>query len=98
MAPKGWLSMQHQRTWPRARSICVAHGYGLKVHVYRGHLIVQDGIGRQRRRRRYHRSSSGLKRLVLIGHTGYITLDAIRWLSDAGAAFVQIDSDGNLLA
>lgn len=90
--------MQAQRTWPKARGICVAHGYGLQIHVYRGHLIVRDGVGRQRRTRRYHRATSGLKRLVIIGHTGYITLDAIRWLSDVGAAFVQIDEDGNLLA
>jgi CRISPR-associated endonuclease Cas1 len=90
--------MQTQRTWPRARSICVAHGYGLKIHVYRGHLIVEDGVGRRRRRRRYHRATSGLKRLVVIGHTGYITLEAIRLLNDVGAAFAQIDTDGNLLA
>lgn len=90
--------MQAQRTWPAQRSICVAHGYGLQVHVYRGHLIVKDGIGRQRRTRRYHRATSGLKRLVVIGHTGYITFDALRWIQDVGAAFVQIDHDGNLVA
>lgn len=90
--------MQPQRTSPSSRSICVAHGYGLQIHVYRGHLIVVDGVGRQRRTRRYHRATSGLKRLVIIGHTGYLTLDAIRWLSDVGAAFVQIDEDANLLA
>ena len=76
----------------------LAYGYGVRVHVHRGHLIVEHGVGRQRRRRRYHRATSGLKRLVIIGHSGYITLDAIRWLNDIGAAFTQIEDDGNLLA
>jgi CRISPR-associated protein Cas1 len=90
--------MQLQGNRAGARGIYVAYGYGLQIHVYRDHLIVADGVGRQRRRRRFHRSTSGLKRLVIIGHSGYLTLDAIKWLIDAGAAFVQIDDDGNLLA
>lgn len=89
--------MQPQANRP-ARGIHVAHGYGLKVHVYRDHLIVQDGAGRQRRRQRLHRATSGLKRLVVIGHSGYITFDALRWIHDVRAAFIQIDTDGNLIS
>jgi CRISPR-associated endonuclease Cas1 len=79
------------------RGIVVAHGYGIKIHVYRRHLIVEDGIGRSRRTRRFHRASAKLNRLVLIGHTGYVTLDALRWLRDVNAALVHIDADGRLL-
>jgi CRISPR/Cas system-associated endonuclease Cas1 len=89
--------MQAQPTEPSRDGICVAHGYGLKISVHRGHLIVHDGIGRQRQTRRYHRVTSKLRRLVLIGHTGYITLDALRWLRDIGAALIHIDADGQLL-
>jgi CRISPR-associated endonuclease Cas1 len=39
----------------------------------------------------------GIRRLVLIGHTGLITLDGIRWLADVGIGFVQVDPDGRLL-
>jgi CRISPR/Cas system-associated endonuclease Cas1 len=78
--------------------ICVAYGYGLKIYVHRRHLIVHHGIGRQRHTHRFHRATSGLKRLVVIGHSGFMTLEAARWLNDARAAFVQIDGDGNLLA
>src|SRR5262249_30975020 len=39
-----------------------------------------------------------LKRLVVIGHTGFVTLEALRWIRDIGAAFVQIDADSNLVA
>ena len=89
--------MHAQPTEPYSDGICVAHGYGLKISVHRGHLIVHDGIGRQRQTRRYHRVTSKLRRLVLIGHTGYITLDALRWLHEIGAALIHIDADGQLL-
>jgi CRISPR-associated endonuclease Cas1 len=89
--------MQAQPTEPADSGICVAHGYGLKLYVHRGHLVVHDGIGRQRQTRRYHRATSRLKRLVVIGHTGYITLEALRWIHNAGAALLHIDADGQLL-
>ena len=71
--------------------IVVAHGYGLSVRVERRHLTVEDGFGRQRRTRRFHRTGR-LRRLVLIGRSGYVTLDALRWLHDTGAAFVHVDA------
>ena len=89
--------MQAQPTEPVGNGICVANGYGLKITVHRGHLIVHDGIGRDRQTRRYHRVSSKLRRLVLIGHTGYVTLEALRWLHEIGAALIHIDSDGKLI-
>ncbi|MGC2405678.1 MAG: CRISPR-associated endonuclease Cas1 [Candidatus Cybelea sp.] len=39
-----------------------------------------------------------LERLVLIGHAGYITLEALAWLRAIGAALVQIGRDGEVLA
>jgi CRISPR-associated endonuclease Cas1 len=88
--------MQGQAT-ATSGPLCVAHGYGVKIHVHRGHLVIEDGIGRKRRSRRFHRATSKLRRLVLIGHTGYVTLDALRWLADAKAALLHIDADGRLL-
>ena len=78
--------------------ICVARGYGLKIHVHRGHLVVEDGVGRDRHTRRYNRVTGKLDRLVVIGHTGYITLEALRWLRDVDAGMLHIDEDGRLVA
>lgn len=39
----------------------------------------------------------GLKRLVIIGHSGTVSLDALRWLHDVGAAFVHLDADGHVI-
>jgi CRISPR-associated endonuclease Cas1 len=88
--------MQTQASAAR-RGIVVAHGYGIKIHVDRRHLVVEDGVGRNRQTRRFHRAGTKLNRLVLIGHTGYITLDSLRWLCDVNAALVHIDADGRLL-
>jgi CRISPR-associated endonuclease Cas1 len=77
--------------------IHIATGYGIRIAVERGHLIVEDGLADERRRIRFNRATSRLKRLVVIGHSGSVSLDALRWITDAGAVFVQIDHDANLV-
>ena len=37
-----------------------------------------------------------LKRLVCIGDDGFVTLAALRWLSDVGASFVMLDRLGKV--
>lgn len=78
--------------------VLVLSGYGIKVTVERGHLAIEDGIGPDRRRGRFSRATAGLTRLVILGHSGIVSLDALRWLNDVGVAFVHIDCDGNLIA
>src|SRR5690349_21176444 len=74
-------------------------GYGIKVRVDRGHLILEDGIGPARREARFPRVGHGLKRLVVIGTDGFVSLAALRWLAaDQGAAFVMLERDGSVLA
>ena len=80
------------------RALVVARGYGLRIYVHAGHLVICDGEFSDRRTRRLHRATSGLRRLLVIGHSGFVTLDALRWIADVGAAFVQIDADGQLIA
>jgi CRISPR-associated protein Cas1 len=88
--------MQTQTSPTTNHGIAAAYGYGIKVHVYRRHLVIEDGIGRDRRTRRYHRTSK-LRRVVIVGRTGYISFEAIRWLRDVGAALVHLDADGQVL-
>jgi CRISPR-associated endonuclease Cas1 len=78
--------------------VLVVDGFGITLRVLYGKLRVDDGIGRQRRSLTLDRASSGLERLVLIGKTGSITLEALAWLRAIGAALVQIGPDGALLA
>jgi CRISPR-associated endonuclease Cas1 len=95
--------MAASHTLPHLRSIrksgvLVLNGYGVRVQVNAGHLLLHDGIADQRRTIRLPRVSHGLKRLVIIGTDGFVTLDALRWISDIGAAFVMLDRRGKVLA
>src|SRR5712664_1544957 len=73
-------------------------GYGISVCVDRGHLVCKDGIGTERREARFPRVGHGLRRLVVIGSDGMVSLAALRWLADQDAAFVMLDRDGSVLA
>lgn len=77
---------------------CVVDGYGVRISVERGHLVVADGVAEHRRERRYARATCRLDRLVVIGHTGTVTLEALRWCADVGLAYVHLDATGRLLA
>ncbi len=72
-------------------------GYGISVCVDRGHLTFRDGIGAVRRAGRLPRVRHGLRRLVVVGSDGMVSLAALRWLADQDAAFVMLDRNGSVL-
>ncbi len=82
----------------RKSGVLVLSGYGIRVQVSAGHLTLNDGIADERRTIRLPRVNHGLKRLVMIGSDGFVTLEALRWISDVGAAFVMLDRRGKVLA
>lgn len=80
------------------RGVVTLFGYGIKVHVDRGHLTLHDGIGAVRREARLPRIGHGLRRLVVIGSDGFVSLAALRWLADQDASFLMLNRDGSVLA
>jgi CRISPR-associated endonuclease Cas1 len=50
-----------------------------------------------RREARFSRVGHGIRRLVVIGSDGMVSLAALRWLADQDAAFVMLDRDGSVL-
>lgn len=78
--------------------VATLFGYGTSVRVDRGHLVLEDGIGNDRRQARFPRVGHGLRRLVVIGSDGMISLAALRWLADQDASFVMLDRDGSVVA
>jgi CRISPR-associated endonuclease Cas1 len=73
-------------------------GYGIRVSVDRGHLVLDDGIGASRRHGRFPRVGHGIRRLVIVGADGVVSLAALRWLSDQKASFLMLERDGSVLA
>src|SRR6266404_9880440 len=76
--------------------VLTLYGYGIRVTMQSGHLQIEDGIGAERRKFRLPRVNHRLRRLVCIGDDGFITLSALRWLSDVGASFVMLDRLGKV--
>ncbi len=72
-------------------------GYPVTIRMERGHLVAEDGIAERRRTIRIPRAQRELKRVVVHGHTGTISFDALRWLQDVKAAFIHFDNDGTIL-
>ena len=93
------LQVPHSRNSlvPR-HGVITLFGYGIKVHVDRGHLTLQDGIGVERSEARLPRVGHGLRRLIVIGADGMVSLAALRWLADQNAAFVMLERDGSVLS
>ncbi|HXW80377.1 MAG TPA: CRISPR-associated endonuclease Cas1, partial [Acidimicrobiales bacterium] len=79
---------------PGGAGVCVADGFGVKLTVNRGALVIEDGIGTHRRNRRYDRATHGLRRLVLIQPEGFVTFEALRWCTSLGVGVVVLGTDG----
>jgi CRISPR-associated endonuclease Cas1 len=80
------------------QGVITLFGFGVQVRVDRGHLLLEDGVGADRRYCRLPRVGHRLKRLVVIGCDGMVSLAALRWLADQDASFVMLERDGSVLA
>jgi CRISPR-associated endonuclease Cas1 len=77
--------------------VITLRGYETAVRVERGHLDLRESVAGVRRQARLPRVGHGLRRLVVIGSDGFVSLAALRWLADQDAAFVMLDRDGSVL-
>lgn len=80
-----------------ASGVLVLSGFGLRLTVDRGHLVTEDGIADERRRGRFARVGSGLRRVIITGHAGTVSFDALTWLYETGVAFVHLNADGEVV-
>lgn len=78
--------------------VVVADGRGVKVSVDRGQLVVADGLGRHRRERRFPRADRSIRRLVVLGRSGFLSLEAVRWCEAVGIALMVVDDGVAVLA
>jgi CRISPR-associated protein Cas1 len=81
-----------------AGDVAVVDGYGVVLRVDRRHLVIEDGLGRQRRTRRYSRATCPIRRIVILGREGYFSLEAVRWCVKVGIQVIHLDRGGELLA
>jgi CRISPR-associated endonuclease Cas1 len=67
---------------------------GLRLSVERGALVVVDGIGDHCRTRRFDKATHGLRRVVVLGTTGTVSIDALHWCSGLGIGVIVLALDG----
>ncbi len=91
-----YQSAQSLNSVPR-HGVLTLVGYGIRVCVERGHLVVADGIGTERHHYRLPRVGHRLKRLVIVGSDGLVTLAALKWLKDQDASLVFLERSGKAL-
>ncbi|MGA5128787.1 CRISPR-associated endonuclease Cas1 [Streptomyces olivoreticuli] len=83
---------------PRQIGPCLmVEGFGAKLHVQRGHLVVDDGFGPHRRTVKLPRIERTVRRIMWVALDGYVTVDAARWMSEVGMSFVMVDTAGDVL-
>jgi hypothetical protein len=76
--------------------VLTLYGFGIRIAMQAGHLQVEFGVGHERRTLRLPRVNHKLKRLICIGEDGFITLAALRWLSDVDVSFTMLDRLGKI--
>jgi CRISPR-associated endonuclease Cas1 len=96
-SPRESSIIHFRRLFAPSHGVVVLVGFAIKVRVERGHLILEDGIGNDRRAGRFPRVHHGLRRVVVIGDDGMVTLAALQWLADQKIAFVMLDRNGFVL-
>src|SRR3989441_4583317 len=73
-------------------------GFGVKVRLDKNHFCAEWGVGLNRYQVRLSRvDGHKLRRVILLGSDGYISLEALRFISDVGATFSMIDKRGKAL-
>jgi CRISPR/Cas system-associated endonuclease Cas1 len=77
--------------------VLTIHGFGVRVRRQSAHLEIEDGVGNERRTIRLARVNHNLRRLVCISDDGFVTLSALKWLSDIGASPLMLDRIGKVV-
>jgi CRISPR-associated endonuclease Cas1 len=84
---------------PTDPRVWIVEGYGIKIVVRSGHLTVTDGRpGEPIRLRRIPRADRSLRRIVVIGQGGYVSLEALRFCQDHRIAVITLDPYGELVS
>jgi len=76
--------------------VVTLYGYGIDVHVDRGHLSIRDGMGFIVAMRDYRESAIDFD-VWWLSLGWNVSLAALRWLADQDAAFIMLDRDGSTL-
>jgi len=88
-------NLSHKSTVTK-RGVVTLAGFGIRVRMQSGHLLLEHGVGTDRHYVRLPRVRHGLERLVCIGSDGFVSLAALKWLAAQNASFVLLERNGKV--
>jgi CRISPR-associated endonuclease Cas1 len=91
------IPTEQVQTFPCLHGVLLLRGFSLRLAVERGHLIIEDESLGIRRRTRLNRVDRGVRRIIIVGSTGSLSLEVIRWLDGVGIPLVHVHPDGRVL-
>lgn len=77
--------------------VLVVDGFGVSLKVNRGHLVISDGIGPNRRERQLSKVDRTTRRIIILNASGIISFDAVKWCESVGISLVYTTDDGEPL-
>ncbi|MFK0295125.1 CRISPR-associated endonuclease Cas1 [Streptomyces sp. NPDC090442] len=75
----------------------IVEGFGAKLAVERGQLVIHDGFGPHRRTEKLSRIERRVQRIIIKAVDGYVTIDAMRWCKNVGISVVMLDPAGDVI-
>lgn len=81
------------------KSVLTLAGHGARLTVERDELIINPGTSASTvkdKAKKLARGVHGVKAIVIVGYSGYITLDAVEWLSQQNVGLYTLDLVGDL--
>jgi len=84
----------------KEKNILVLIGYGLSLRVERGQLIAIDGFASEGKRRTntITRATNPYESILILGFTGNLSLEAVRWMKEQRIPCSIIGPDGEIIA
>jgi CRISPR-associated endonuclease Cas1 len=76
--------------------VLVLSGYSVTLKVQNGCLQVIDGVGDEARKDIFSKPNCRIKRVVILGYNGSVSLSSLKWLFDIGAGILQIGWNGEI--
>ena len=96
-SPSAVVAGVYGRT-PGTDAVAVVHGYGCKVRIVHGQLVISDGIGRHQRERSWPKADRTLQRIIVTAADGYVSLEAFQWCAEHGITVAMVGPDAEVIA
>lgn len=94
------LNLWHRPERTKDKNILVLIGYGLSFRIERGQLVIVDGFAHEGKRRTtiILRATNPYESILILGFTGSLSLEAVRWMKERNLPCAMIGADGEIIA